>query len=45
MTWGSLFFLFLIQYYITAEKFPVYFLEADQTGEGLRVPLGHATVS
>ena len=41
---GSLFLFCLIQYHIIAEKFSGYFLEADQTGEGLRVPLGHAIV-
>ena len=37
--------LYLIQYHIIAKKFPGYFLEADRTGEGLRVPVGHAIVS
>ena len=45
MLCGSLFLFCLIQYHTTAEKFSGYFLEADQTGEGLRVSLGHAIVS
>ena len=34
----------LIQYHILVEKFSGDFSKADQTGEGLRAPLGHAIV-
>ena len=44
MPCGSMFLFCLLQYYTIAEKFSNYLLEADQTGEGLKVPLGHAIV-